>query len=461
MPVEAEVRGGAILQVVRSRQRRGGERRTEHERRRTTRARRAATPGMRARNAAGSFKTCARTCTPVAPTQTMKLALCRPTSVPSVWSSDEQRDSGCEEHDRRENDAAARRARATRRGAGRAHVLLTAPVVAKHAPRRRCRASARRPGSAASRRTRGRSGATVSCSSVAPSIASSTSSTVATTAVSCSLPALPPDRPRFILAMTSSQAGAAERLVRADRFDIGHPTVVASGLALRRPTTMNPGLNATGVSVSSRRRARARRCRPRGRPRPARRADRPERRGQDDLHRRDHRLRPVARDGGRSTDAISPALPPHERARRGLARTWQAIELFDDLTVRENLAVAAERPSAVGDRSGSCRSRRTRRGDARARGARAARAGDIADQRARGPAQGQRKLVGVARALAAKPASVCLDEPAAGLDTKESERARRRLRGVVDSGIAMLLVDHDMGLVLGICDYSTCSTSAR
>ncbi len=66
--------------------------------------------------------------------------------------------------------------------------------------------------------------------------------------------------------------------------------------------------------------------------------------------------------------------------------------------------------------------------------------------------QGQRKLVGIGRALAARPRIVCLDEPAAGLDTHESEELGRRLRGLVDAGQSMLLVDHDMGLVLGICD---------
>jgi branched-chain amino acid transport system ATP-binding protein len=67
--------------------------------------------------------------------------------------------------------------------------------------------------------------------------------------------------------------------------------------------------------------------------------------------------------------------------------------------------------------------------------------------------QAQRKLVGIARALAAEPRLLCLDEPAAGLDTREGEELGRRLRGVVDAGTSMLLVDHDMGLVLGISDY--------
>ena len=67
--------------------------------------------------------------------------------------------------------------------------------------------------------------------------------------------------------------------------------------------------------------------------------------------------------------------------------------------------------------------------------------------------QGQRKLVGIARALAAEPRLLCLDEPAAGLDTREGQELGRRLRSVVDAGTPMLLVDHDMGLVLGISDY--------
>jgi branched-chain amino acid transport system ATP-binding protein len=67
--------------------------------------------------------------------------------------------------------------------------------------------------------------------------------------------------------------------------------------------------------------------------------------------------------------------------------------------------------------------------------------------------QGERKLVGVARALAAAPRVVCLDEPAAGLDSAESEQLGRRLREVADGGTGMLLVDHDMGLVLSVCDW--------
>ena len=67
--------------------------------------------------------------------------------------------------------------------------------------------------------------------------------------------------------------------------------------------------------------------------------------------------------------------------------------------------------------------------------------------------QGQRKLVSTARALAARPRLLCMDEPAAGLDTSESEELGRRMRHILDAGITIFLVDHDMGLVLSVCDY--------
>jgi branched-chain amino acid transport system ATP-binding protein len=66
--------------------------------------------------------------------------------------------------------------------------------------------------------------------------------------------------------------------------------------------------------------------------------------------------------------------------------------------------------------------------------------------------EGQRKLAGVARALAGTPRLLYLDEPAAGLDARESEELGRRLRELADQGQSTLLIDHDMGLVLGICD---------
>jgi branched-chain amino acid transport system permease protein len=140
-------------------------------------------------------------------------------------------------------------------------------------------------------------------------------------------------------------------------------------------------------------------------------------------------------------------LAPHERARLGLSRTWQSTDLFDDLDVRENLTVASGRNAAWGSGEVS--------GD---EGAQAddtlARVGLAwgAPAMPTELSQGERKLVGLARALAGRPRLLCLDEPAAGLDTRESEELGRRLRTLADGGQSTLLIDHDMGLVLGICD---------
>ena len=145
-------------------------------------------------------------------------------------------------------------------------------------------------------------------------------------------------------------------------------------------------------------------------------------------------------------------LGAHARAQRGLARTWQSLELFDDLSVRENLAVASYRPSAWSTAIEAL-SRPVGSTDAAESALELLGLGAVADAMPEDLPQGQRKLVGIARALAAEPRLLCLDEPAAGLDTRESEKLARHLREVVDAGTSTLLVDHDMGLVLGISDY--------
>ncbi len=146
------------------------------------------------------------------------------------------------------------------------------------------------------------------------------------------------------------------------------------------------------------------------------------------------------------------ALPPHRRAHLGLARTWQTIELFDDLTVRENLAVAGGRPSLPESFAEIVFGRQPRAERLAEEVLGLLDLEDIAEELPSNLSQGRRKLVGIARALASKPSLLLLDEPAAGLDTHESLDLGRRLRRLVDGGLPTLLIDHDMGLVLGICD---------
>jgi branched-chain amino acid transport system ATP-binding protein len=145
-------------------------------------------------------------------------------------------------------------------------------------------------------------------------------------------------------------------------------------------------------------------------------------------------------------------LPPHDRAALGLARTWQSSELFDDLTVAENLAVASHRPSLWATAREVVSGQVVADDEAVDKALELVELGWAADLMPGDLSQGQRKLVGIARAVAMQPRLLLLDEPAAGLDTGESEELGRRLRGLVDSGSTMLLIDHDMGLVLSICD---------
>lgn len=146
-------------------------------------------------------------------------------------------------------------------------------------------------------------------------------------------------------------------------------------------------------------------------------------------------------------------LPVHRRARLGLGRTWQSLELFDDLTIEENVLVAAQRQTARDFLVDLVRPNRHRDRSGVDFAFDVLGIGDLAERFPNEISQGQRKLVSAARALAARPDLVCMDEPAAGLDTAESKELGHRLRNIIDAGITIFLVDHDMGLVLDVCDY--------
>jgi branched-chain amino acid transport system permease protein len=130
-------------------------------------------------------------------------------------------------------------------------------------------------------------------------------------------------------------------------------------------------------------------------------------------------------------------LAPHAIAALGSGRTWQGTDLFDDLDVRENLSVAAGTGAVPADIEAVLERMGLQ---------------PVAEAMPAELSEGQRKLVGLARAVVSGPRLLCLDEPAAGMDTRESEALGRRLRDLADQGQSTLLIDHDMGLVLGICD---------
>ena len=148
-------------------------------------------------------------------------------------------------------------------------------------------------------------------------------------------------------------------------------------------------------------------------------------------------------------------LQAHQRARCGMGRTFQSVELFEDLSVHENLLVAALTPRWWTPMVDAIAPRRTARGidvdfaldvmDLR----------PLADGRPSELSHGQQRLVGVARALAGRPKLLLLDEPAAGLDPTETAALGRLIRTVADEGVGVLLVDHDMTLVLEVCDEIT------
>lgn len=154
----------------------------------------------------------------------------------------------------------------------------------------------------------------------------------------------------------------------------------------------------------------------------------------------------------RLADATLDRLPPHAVARQGLVRTFQSVELFDDLTVLENLQVAAEQPTLWHGLLDLLVPSKPRHADDVAWAAQICELTTVLDRFPAELSHGQRKLAGVARALAKRPRVVLMDEPAAGLDTEESVAFGRRLRSLPGHGVSVLLVDHDMELVLSVCD---------
>lgn len=147
-------------------------------------------------------------------------------------------------------------------------------------------------------------------------------------------------------------------------------------------------------------------------------------------------------------------LSPAERSRAGLVRTFQSLELFEDLTVWDNLIVMAEQTKWWSFLADIIKPLRKVGVEEDAEWAlNLLGLGDLKDRLTLDLSHGQRKLVSVARGLAARPELLLLDEPAAGLDSVESQQLGSHLRDILTKDITLFLIDHDMGLVLSVCDY--------
>jgi ABC-type branched-subunit amino acid transport system ATPase component/ABC-type branched-subunit amino acid transport system permease subunit len=141
------------------------------------------------------------------------------------------------------------------------------------------------------------------------------------------------------------------------------------------------------------------------------------------------------------------------RARAGIVRSWQAVELFEEMTVRENLLVASDDQSPRAYFTDLLRPGRPAATALVHEVVEELQLGDVLDVRPSSLSHGVARLVGIARALVTEPAVLLLDEPAAGLDTNESAELGRMIRGLAARrGIGVLVVEHDVPLILQTCD---------
>lgn len=151
------------------------------------------------------------------------------------------------------------------------------------------------------------------------------------------------------------------------------------------------------------------------------------------------------------------ASTPHVATQRGIARTFQNIRLFGNMTAIENVMVGRHARTRAGVFGGVLRTARTRAEEAAIHDRAeellhyvgvAHRANDMAKHLSYGD---QRRLE-IARALATEPKLLALDEPAAGMNGTETESLRRLIESIRADGTTVLLIEHDVKLVMGLCD---------
>lgn len=150
-------------------------------------------------------------------------------------------------------------------------------------------------------------------------------------------------------------------------------------------------------------------------------------------------------------------MQPYQIASRGIARTYQNIKLFPGMTALENVMIGRHTQSRAGFLAGmfNLPSSRTEEVEIRNKAMELLELleiGTLADVEATSLAFGQQRAVEFARALAAEPTVLLLDEPAAGLNMNETAEVARLISRIRDLGITVLLVEHDMSLVMDISD---------
>lgn len=150
-------------------------------------------------------------------------------------------------------------------------------------------------------------------------------------------------------------------------------------------------------------------------------------------------------------------MPPHRVAARGIARTFQNVRLFGTMSARDNVLVGAysrERAGLVACLWGTASARREAQSSARSANDWLAFVGigDVADSLAAQLSYGVQRRLEIARALAGAPRLLLLDEPAAGMNATETQALMALIRRIRDTGVTVLLIEHDMNVVMGVSD---------
>ena len=148
---------------------------------------------------------------------------------------------------------------------------------------------------------------------------------------------------------------------------------------------------------------------------------------------------------------------PHKAAERGIARTFQNIRLFGNMTALDNVMVGRHVRTRSGVFGAILRNRAARDEEVAIR-RRATEllhyvgVEDRADDLAKNLSYGDQRRLEIARALATEPKLLCLDEPAAGMNGTETAELRLLIEGIRADGVTILLIEHDVKLVMGLCD---------